>query len=85
MSKEFLLQYVRGIEPKNAYHVAYSVNPDSGDIQIHICEEFTDTMNAGDMFIQVCETKEDVITNVPDEAILEAARAYLNGEKVLTI
>ena len=83
MSKESLLAFARGEEFKQSYITVYDVSGD-GVIRIHSCDRCTGLTDNG-LLIQVCETKEDVMTSVPEEEIHEAAMAYLNGEKVLTI
>ena len=76
MSKEFLLGYARGKELQAAYVAVYSVNPENREIQIRLGAEIPGASH-DDILIQVCYSKEDVLTNVPDEEIKEAVRAYL--------
>ena len=80
MSKEVLMAFARGKELKQSYIVVYDVSCDV-DVNIHSCDTYTDDLSDNGIWIQVCETKQDVERYAPEAVIQKAIEAYLELNK----
>ena len=78
MSRERILAFARGEEIKRSNIVVYEVEPQTGEIIIKSVEINTSAINAEYIFIRDCDTKEDVETNVTEEALRVAITWYLH-------
>jgi len=80
MSKEVLMAFARGNEFKQ-YITVYDISGD-GDVNIHSCEAYDGDWPENGIWIQVCETKQDVERYTPDAVIQKAVEAYLEKKKI---
>ena len=76
MSKELLLTYAKGGKMEPKYNVAYTVNPDTGEITILSCEKCS-----MDLQIHIVHTKKESELEVSKEAMDKAIDEFLKKQQ----